>query len=238
MHVFALFARGRRPVLLKHIDFYLLRKRHVDMLFGHIQLVTRKCFVNLLSEQQIQTTKIKTVVNQNVIDGMADLRIVEGALGCRSINIGTSPNGAVIFDLKHNYLLNCLKLTNVFPDRCFHYGSNMAYYTVSISMDMRNWKYCSGNPIDNEVELWLRNPNEIDACDELQVLNFKESVVRFIRIKGADRFCGVSPSVNIEALLLTNSAETLSNAETTRAQEIIYRYIESMKRLYQDDVEV
>uniref|UniRef100_A0A7E4W9J8 BTB domain-containing protein n=1 Tax=Panagrellus redivivus TaxID=6233 RepID=A0A7E4W9J8_PANRE len=161
------------PELLKHITLYLLEKEHLDILFKPTHLVTRKCIVDLLSDEQVKARKFKKVENQNVI---TNVRIVEGTLDCRSNSMTPSSNGAIIFDLKQNYLLNCLELTKVITDRYL--------YTVAVSMDMRSWKYV------------------VESGDKPTMVTFKESVVRFIRIRALYTL-DISISANIGAFYIT-----------------------------------
>uniref|UniRef100_A0A7E5A1H1 BTB domain-containing protein n=1 Tax=Panagrellus redivivus TaxID=6233 RepID=A0A7E5A1H1_PANRE len=199
------------PELLKHITLYLLEEDHLNVLLKPTPLVSRECIVDLLSEQLLKSQRYKKVENQNVI---ANVRIVEGTLDCRSNSMTPSSNGAIIFDLKQNYLLNCLKLGNIITHRCYSSQTFTTsskrrcryFYRVTTSIDMRDWKYLDKGGYD------------------LKVFKFEDRIFRFIRINFFNG-CKFTIGAIIEAFYLTKSDRSF--ADTIGAQQMLESMIVS-----------
>uniref|UniRef100_A0A7E4W7Y2 BTB domain-containing protein n=1 Tax=Panagrellus redivivus TaxID=6233 RepID=A0A7E4W7Y2_PANRE len=171
--------------LLEHIELHLLDKVQLDTLFEPTQLIDRKFFNNLLCQQQKRAKVVQKVVNQNVINGIDDLRIVRGNV-IRFNNSNTrkvtESKGVIIIDLKKSFSLNCLKL-KLMSDVC---------YTVSVSKDMHDWKR-------------VINRSKYQRYGS-QVLYFKKRAVRFIRIQSVSEFLQID--ADLEALYSTDTFES------------------------------
>uniref|UniRef100_A0A7E4UTV9 BACK domain-containing protein n=1 Tax=Panagrellus redivivus TaxID=6233 RepID=A0A7E4UTV9_PANRE len=174
------------PKFLEHIDLCLIKKKLLDKLFKPQQLIDRNFYENLLKEHQNKANTVQKVVNQNVITGTDDLRIIEGYKFWRRewdtvYLYACIVNPRFIIDLKQQNLLNCIKLTLL----------DEASYVVSVSKDMCDWE----RVVDHSDYL----------CFGPQVLYFEERAFRFIRIQCNARFLKVDP--NIEALHSTGPFE-------------------------------
>uniref|UniRef100_A0A7E5A0F8 BTB domain-containing protein n=2 Tax=Panagrellus redivivus TaxID=6233 RepID=A0A7E5A0F8_PANRE len=170
------------PKLLNLVDLYLLHENHEDILFQS-RLIEPDLYYSILENQKERASEVQKAVNQNVINGVEDLRIVDGACKVpRPQVISANPvrsGNRIVIDLKQQFLLNCLKLKL----------KNETRYTVSVSRDMRRWEpvKCQG----------------LMSIGQQKVV-FKEQVVRFIRIE-ASHFLNPRLKIHsdIEALYLT-----------------------------------
>uniref|UniRef100_A0A7E4W2T1 BTB domain-containing protein n=1 Tax=Panagrellus redivivus TaxID=6233 RepID=A0A7E4W2T1_PANRE len=178
------------PNFLELVDLYVLKEKHLDMLFEPIQLIDRSFYENLLKEQQEKAKKVQKVVNQNVISGIDDLRILDGNRKWQNTIFETNRK-TIIVDLKQHYLLNCIKLT---VNSSGHFDAS---YVVDVSNNIHHWK----RVIDHSTY----------QCFRPQVLYFEECVFRFFRIKFMTQHDSID--TNIEALYSTDLPEI--DPETT-----------------------
>uniref|UniRef100_A0A7E4VWA0 BACK domain-containing protein n=1 Tax=Panagrellus redivivus TaxID=6233 RepID=A0A7E4VWA0_PANRE len=173
---------------LEYIDLYLLEEEQWDILFKPTHLVDPTFFQNLLNQQREQAKKVQKIENRNVINGIKDVRIVDGMvinlvfLNHTTVVQPVDEKDNFIVDLKQKFLLNCLKL------KC----KNDKAYTVAVSTDMRDWECVEGH-----------SKNE----SGLQVLHFGDRVVRFFRIEPVNKDVWFYTRINIEALYLPTSSE-------------------------------
>uniref|UniRef100_A0A7E4W6V7 BACK domain-containing protein n=1 Tax=Panagrellus redivivus TaxID=6233 RepID=A0A7E4W6V7_PANRE len=192
------------PKLLKHIDLYLVDEELVDMLFKPTELIDRTLLQVLLKEQQEKANKVQKFVNQNVINGTDDIRVIEGykhwlELSDELLFSSTRQNNVVV-DLKQQCVLNCLKLNLRY----------VASYIISVSKNTRDWECVVDHLKYN--------------CSGPQVLYFKERAFRFICIH-----CSSSID-NIEVLYSTNIFEIDPNttlivpSENVVPTEMLFRW--------------
>uniref|UniRef100_A0A7E4VRT5 BTB domain-containing protein n=1 Tax=Panagrellus redivivus TaxID=6233 RepID=A0A7E4VRT5_PANRE len=172
------------PELLKHVEVNILTKEQLEILHKPtpVSPTILSCLLDLIDEQKYQSRKLHKIVNKNVITGLQDLRIVEGILANPSSPNSTvisHPERIVIFDLKQNYFLNCIKLETF----------ARSTYDVAVSVDGQKWKYVHKKAL---------------YCCKPAVLKFEGRVVRFIRIKAA-RGTTIQVNPNFEALYLTDN---------------------------------
>uniref|UniRef100_A0A7E4W8Y9 BTB domain-containing protein n=1 Tax=Panagrellus redivivus TaxID=6233 RepID=A0A7E4W8Y9_PANRE len=152
------------PQLLEHIELHLLGDEQLVWLLEPTELVDASFIRKLLKEQEEKANQVQKVVNKNVINGVDNLRIVEGEKTAEYIS-PIAPKNFIIIDLKQQFLLNSLKLK-------FKLHTN---YTVSVSKDLRDWE-CVVNYLNYENN----GP---------QLHSFKQRAVRFIRFEcKASRF--------------------------------------------------
>uniref|UniRef100_A0A7E4VKF8 BTB domain-containing protein n=1 Tax=Panagrellus redivivus TaxID=6233 RepID=A0A7E4VKF8_PANRE len=163
------------PELLEHIDLYLIKEEHFILLFEPSSLIDRNFCENLLRQQREKANAPQTIINKNVINNIKELRIVEGDACVNSFG--------AIFDLKKQFLLNCLKLTL----------KNFSSYTVSVSTEMRDW------------DLVIDRSNY--RCVGRQVLYFAEHPVRFIRFQAHNDANFHHIPADLEALYSTDLFE-------------------------------
>uniref|UniRef100_A0A7E4VND2 BTB domain-containing protein n=1 Tax=Panagrellus redivivus TaxID=6233 RepID=A0A7E4VND2_PANRE len=184
------------PELLQYIELPLLTESELDMLFEPTELVDRNFCLNLLNDQRQLMDKVLKVDDQNVIKGVHDLRVVRGQKYRYKVETFVKNKGVnyIDIDLKQQYLLNCitLNLTKLNVDQ----NDNDMSYTVSVSLDMRNWSCI----IDHSSH----------KCFGKQLLYFNERPIRFIRIEASPRdsdfeFC--VKANNIKALYTTDLIE-------------------------------
>uniref|UniRef100_A0A7E4VLK6 BTB domain-containing protein n=1 Tax=Panagrellus redivivus TaxID=6233 RepID=A0A7E4VLK6_PANRE len=182
------------PELLKDIDFYLLDEKHVLMLFQPTHLVDFTFFKDLVFQQREQAGKITKIVDKNVINGIDDLRIVDGVMSdyrssdqssnrAEKFVTPASSKSYITFDLKKTFLLNSLK-----------FKISQAFYTVLVSTNMHDWER-------------IIDYSKYD-CFGPQELYFNERAIRFIRIPAVHRRSfDFDLDAGIEAFYSTNPLE-------------------------------